>query len=121
MSSFAMRAGTCASASPAQIRLAVIACIGNYYRIRRAQGGGRRDHWQQQLLLGTDTVRLRDDDDQVCRIDGDNAGVALGDASAGRHLRALIVRAVALAHRAGRATMIRRVLPKPREHLHDVA
>ena len=58
-------------------------------------------------------MRLRLDDDLMFRIDGGDTRVALDDAFVGRHLRALVVRAIAFAQAAGGAVPIRRMRREP--------
>ena len=78
--------------------------IGGDQRRRRAQRRERRDHRQQTFLFRARAERLGLHDDLVRRVNGRHAGKALEDALPGRHLRALVVREVALPY-AARGTL----------------
>ena len=62
-------------------------------------------------------MRLRVDDELVFGIDRRHAGVALDDTLIGRHLRTIVVRVMAFAEPAGRATAILRMRREPRPQL----
>ena len=104
-----------------EIRFAVVARIGGEHRFACAQGRERGHHRQQQFVFGAGTVRLRIDNDLVFRIDRRDARVPLDHAFVRGHLRALVVRAIALAQTARRATAIRRMRREPRAQLLCIA
>ena len=96
-----------------EIRFAVVARVRREYRRACAHRREGLDDRQQQLLLGARAMCLCVNDDLMFRIHGGDAGIALDDAFVGRHLRALVVRAIAFAQAAGGAVPIRRMRREP--------
>ena len=93
-----------------KIRLTVVESVGREHRRARAQRREHLDDWQQQRLLGARPMRLRVNNDLVFRIHRSHARVALDDARIRRHLRAVVIRAVAFPQPTRRAIAIRAVV-----------
>ena len=74
------------------------------------------DHGDQQLLFAARAVRLRFDDDLVLGVDGGHACVVLYHAFGCRHLRGLVVCAVALSDCAFAALALFSVIGEPLPH-----
>ena len=79
-----------------EIRFALIARVRRQHRRARAERRQRVYDGEQQFLFGPGPLRVRVDDDLMVRIDGRHAGVALIHALVRGHLRALVLRAIAL-------------------------
>ena len=82
---------------------------------RRACADSRKglDDRQQKLLFGVRAMRLRVDNDLVFGIHRRHARVTVDDTLIGRHLRALVVRAMAFAEPASRATAMQMMRREP--------
>lgn len=82
-----------------EIGFAVVARIRQDGGVLGEDGFDLLNDRHQHFLLRTRAVRLGADDDLMLAIDRRHPGVALDDAFAGGHLRAVVVGAIALANR----------------------
>lgn len=104
----------------AEIRFAVIAGVGRNQGLRMEERANGVHDRQQELVFGAGAVRLRVDDDLMPRVDRRHSSITLHYAAPGGHLRAVIVRAIALPHRPLGPAAVVGMRGEPRPQLRGV-